>query len=162
MDIETLKTTAIIISCLGFLFAIYQYLKSKPIYKFQMFNDIEINTDKTGTYLCARIHISNIGGKTGAFTGFIAIDNEGELSYPINTFIIDTEIHPEKTISGSIPIGHLIYKPLKALYMQDGVLKKRKIPNRMLQSTINELKNKKETYEKNNWQVHPTRAIKNA
>ena len=125
-----------------------------------MFQHIEPNIDGCGLYLCARINISNSGGKTGVFNGFIAVDNEGKESYPINTFNIGQEIQPEKTISGVIPIGHLINYPPKVLYMQDGLLTKKKIPTRLLKSTIKRLQTEEEKYKKAGWPIHPTKGIK--
>lgn len=125
-----------------------------------MFHHMEPNTDKCGNYLCARLHISNSGGKTGVFNGFIGIDKNGEEFYPMSTFSADQEIEPQKTITGVIPIGHLISHPPKALYMQDGLLKKRKIPRKMLTSTIKGLQEEKEKYEKAGRSVHPTKGIK--
>ncbi len=162
MAMDDIKLIAPIITFFAFIFGLYQYWKSKPIYRFKMFHHIEVNTDGCGHYLCGRIHISNSGGKIGVFNGFITVDQNGNEFYPINTLISGKEIEPEKTISGVIPIGHLISYPLKALYMQDGLLKKKKIPNKILKATINGLIEEKIKYEHKGIPIHPTKGIKNA
>lgn len=124
-----------------------------------MFKSNEINTDECGTYLCAQIYISNIGGKSGSFGGFIAVDEKGEEYYPISTFKIDQEIKPESTISGVIPVGHIVSYPPKKLFMQDGVFRKHKIPDTILRRTIVELQQEKQRYEDHGWPVHPTSGL---
>jgi len=157
---EDIKLIVPIVALITFCFGLYQYWKSKPIYKFIMFHHIEPNTDGCGNYLCGRIHISNSGGKVGVFNGFIAVEQNGQEFYPISTLNSGQEIDPEKTITGVIPIGHLISNPPKALYMIDGLLKKRQIPNKIFKKTINGLIEEKLKYERAGILIHPTKGIK--
>lgn len=160
MTIENLKLIAPLLGLMAFMFGLYQYWRSKPIFKFRMFHDIEPNTDECGNYLCARVLISNSGGKTGVFNGFVAVDKKGEEFYPMTSFKPGEEIEPEKMITGVIPIGHLITNPPKAVYMQDGLLNKKRIPDRILKKTIKQLEAEKERCEKLGFAVHPTKGIK--
>ena len=160
MTSDDIKLISVIIGVLGFAFGLYQYWKSRPRFQFRMFKSSEPNVDECGTYLCAQLYISNVGGKSGLFGGFIAVDDKGEEYYPISTFKIDQEIKPEATISGIIPIGHIISYPPNKLFMQDGVFRKHKIPTKMLKNTINELKLEKKRYEDHGWAIHPTQHIK--
>lgn len=160
MSTDDLKIIAPIVAVLGFLFGLYKYRSNKPNYKFRMFPSMEPNSDMCGNYLCARVHISNVGEKTGVYNGFVAIDHKGEEFYPISTFNSGDEIEPQKTISGVIPIGHLLTHPPKALYMQDGLLKKRKLPTKLLKKTIYGLREEQKRCEMVGLAVHPTKSIK--
>lgn len=162
MSVEFWKILSVIIGVLAFLFALYRYRKDNPVFSFSMFQHFESNTDGCGSYLCARVNITNSGGKTGTFNGFIAIDQKGEEFYPMHTLKAGTEIGPFRTASSAIPIGHLLDQPIKHLYMIDGLIKKRKIPNKHVKKTIISLKKEKKRYEQHGFPIHPSNGIEDS
>ncbi|MEZ8844259.1 peptidase T [Aliivibrio fischeri] len=134
---------------------IYQFRQRKPKLKIRINRGVEINKDGVGTYLCARIFISNSGSETAYYSGIEGIDDRGELFYPSCSLGIPNEIAPNDSIVGTITNGHLLCSGTKKLFVIDGTLNKHKVSNRALKKVIKDLKQERIRLESLGYEVHP-------
>ncbi|WP_429218617.1 hypothetical protein [Aeromonas veronii] len=153
MSYYEIVSTVIAVFSLGV--NIIQFSWRKPKIKLQLCWGHEVNKDGVGTYLCAHISISNRGSETAYYSGIKAIDDNGELFYPSCTLNCPSEIPPNASIVGSIPIGHLLSHGTKELIFVDGTLVEHKMKKSILTRVLHDLANEKERLEKMGYFVNP-------
>ncbi|EGR0144027.1 peptidase T [Vibrio cholerae] len=152
---EIISTIILLVS---FAANVFQFRSRKPKLKIQLCRSHEVNMDGIGTYLCARILISNHGSETAYYSGLQAIDGKGELFFPSCNLGIPSEIPPNASIVGTIPNGHLLCDGTKELLVVDGTLQKHKVAKRHLKTVIQDLKVERQRLENLGYEVHPNRS----
>jgi len=161
-SMDTYKIIMTLIAIFSVGFNVYQFRIKKSKLKFRMVYGTEINLDEVGTFLCARIFVSNIGGETAIYNGLEAKDAKGNLFYPSCTIKTGLKIEPNSSLAGVVPNGHLLSSGTSELYVVDGVFKKHKIPNKVLSTCLQELKQEVDRWESYGHSVHPTSLLKKA
>ncbi|GLR04440.1 hypothetical protein GCM10007906_20280 [Vibrio hyugaensis] len=152
---EIISTIILLVS---FAANVIQFRSRKPKLKIQLCRSHEVNNDGVGTYLCARIFISNHGSETAYYSGLQAIDDKGELFFPSCSLGIPSEIPPNASIVGCIPNGHLLCDGTKELAVVDGTLRKHKVSKKHLKDVIQDLRKERERLENLGFEVHPNRS----
>ncbi|MGF1868307.1 peptidase T [Enterovibrio norvegicus] len=153
MDLYKIIMTVIAVSSIGF--NVYQFLSKQPKFKFRMSYGLEPNEDGVGSFLCARLFVSNTGGETAIYNGLEGTDGEGSVFYPSCSIEIGSKVEPNSSVVGYITNGHLLAYGTSSLFVIDGVFKKHKVPSKVLNRLLSELQEEKERLENLGYTVHP-------
>ena len=145
--------TAIAVFSIGF--NIYQFLLKRPKFKSRMSYGQEVNEDGCGTFLCARLFVSNTGGEAAIYSGLEGRDAKGDIFYPSCSIKIGEKIEPKSSLVGHIANGYLLSHGTTALFVVDGVFNKHKVPDKVLAKLLSELKVEKERLESMGYKVNP-------
>ena len=149
------KIIATIIAILSISFNFYQYARKKPKFKFQMSYGDKVNSDGEGTYLVAKLFISNIGGAPAIFNGLEGRDSKNEIFFPSSGASSGEKIEPNDSLVVYILPGYLLTNGTSKLYVVDGVFRKHRIPQKILRRLLRELENEKVRLESLGIKVNP-------
>ncbi|UON55437.1 peptidase T [Aeromonas hydrophila] len=116
----------------------------------------EPNKDGVGNFLCANIFISNVGGEPAIYNGLEGTDKEGRVFYPSCSINIGSKVEPNSSITGHITNGHLLTHGTSSLFIIDGVFKKHKVPQKILDKLLSDLKKEKDRLEGFGYEAHPS------
>jgi len=154
-SVDTYKIIMTIIAVFSIGFNIFQYLSKRPKFKFRMSYGLEPNEDGVGTFLCARLFVSNVGGETAIFNGLEGVDDKGEVFYPSCSIEVGSKIDPNSSLVGYITNGHLLTHGTSSLFVVDGVFNKHKVQDKVLEKLLKELGEEKERLEGLGYRVNP-------
>ena len=157
---DTYKVIMTIIAIFSIGFNIYQFFSKKPNFKFRMNYGFESNKDGIGNFLCARLFISNVGGEPAIYNGIEGTDGKGSIFYPSCSINIGSKVEPNSSVTGFIYSGHLLTHGTSSLFIIDGVFKKHKVPQKVLDKLLNDLKKEKDRLEKLGYEVNPSSLFK--
>lgn len=152
---DAYKIIATVIATLSIGFNVFQYTRKKPRLRFQLGYGYEINDDEEGTYLAAKVFISNIGGAPAIYNGLEGRDSKGEVFFPSTDKGAGQKIEPNDSLILAIPQGHLLTHGVSSLWVVDGVFTKHEISKKALGKLLSELKNEKDRLEALGLKVNP-------
>ena len=153
MDTYKIIMTTIAVFSIGF--NVYQFLSKRPKFKFRMSYGLEPNKDGVGSFLCARLFVSNTGGEAAIYNGLEGTDGKGRVFYPSCNIEIGSKVEPNSSVVGYITNGHLLTHGTSSLFIVDGVFNKHKVPSKVLNKLLSELQEEKERLENLGYKVHP-------
>lgn len=133
---------------------IYQYARTRSKLKLDIHASQEVNEDLNGTYLAARITISNTGSSPAYFSGLKAVTND-DYFFPSFSLAIGTKIEANNYIDGTVPIGHIIDQQVRNIIVIDGLGRQSKLPRESIRRVIGQLKEEKTRLESLGFHVHP-------
>ncbi|MCJ8351973.1 peptidase T [Moritella sp.] len=152
---DTYKIIMTIIAVFSIGFNIYQFLLKRPRFKFRMSYGLEPNEDGVGNFLCARLFVSNTGGEAAIYNGLEGADEKGDVFYPSCSIEVGSKVEPNASVVGYITNGHLLTHGTSSLFIVDGVFNKHKVPKKVLDKLLSELKKEKNRLESLGCKVHP-------
>ncbi|PPK52448.1 hypothetical protein [Marinobacter persicus] len=152
---DAYKFLMTLVALFSILFNIYQFLLKRPKFKFRMAYGLEPNDDGVGTFLCARLFVSNIGGEAAVYNGLEGVDDKGDVFYPSCSISVGSRIEPNSSVVGYITNGHLLTHRISSLFVVDGVFRKHRIPADVLIKLLRELEEEKVRLQKLGCRVHP-------
>lgn len=154
-EMDYSKILLIAISIISPIFNIYQFIESKSRLRIGLGRGWGINKDGIGTYLAGYVVISNVGSKPAYFSYIKIIKTDGDYYFPHNTLEPTTKIEPGQSITGHIPIGHMLNDGAKDIVVCDGVWKEYRLGTRKFRKVITDLQAEKSRLEALGHRVHP-------
>jgi hypothetical protein len=114
------------------------------------------NADEVGNYLGLEVKIANTGTKPLYFERLELKQTSGATYYPIFTGVPPaTEIKPNASVVGHIPVGHIASQQVVELRVFDAVERVFSLRGRKLQSALQSLEEERLRLESLGFKVHP-------
>lgn len=149
------KILLIVISVVSLIFNIYQFIESKSRLRIGLGWGWGVNKDGVGTYLAGHVVVSNVGNKPAYFSYIKIVKNDGDFYFPNNTLESRIKIEPGQSITGYIPVGHMLNNGGKNMVVCDGVWKEYKLGTRKFGKVVRDLQAEKIRLEALGHRVHP-------